>query len=746
MFEQGISRINDKIDDVLELVLKERSRSDGSENGPARKFTRTSDYVVHRQSVDFAQAPGDINSDDEDFVARNSRFPSPRGPLASAADFLPGKTQTSLLEYLPYQTQDVLNIETISKVVEDSLASVLYPKDHVKKMLNVFFKYLNIQRYPLPRSDVLQAFDKVFNGEGRVTPSNISSYSLIIVILALCTLYVFVSQRETVEEFKLDNHYYDLEVSRQLARAAELANHISQSINREDQNSVLSNLMMTRYFFVTGLSGRSWTSLVQAVRISQALNLHRDGTVFHLDETECERRRLIWALVYSAAQTYSLGFGRPPLIIDTFCDTMLPQLTTSLEEVPKPLHPLFSSCPPPIEYGILKVRAQFAKFIGQLSWSIHNVQRVLRFSRIMELSTAFEKFVSELPFYFQVQFVNGKVIMNEQCDEHFKFLKLQRFHLWVDILFYTLSLHCPLLLCMVEKGTKVSKYVSSYDICLRTVKFSLAMRQKLLHDDSNLVGPATTRDMIASFRWFNTVVVAGLLLVISPKGPDAALLRSYLHEFIERREKQRGQGRDAMLEKDISIIRSFLLQADEKAATESEKSDIASSVSSESNSRNVSEILHTALPLESAVPPVSGSSTTTGMESVSGGSPWCTGETGAAMNSNVLASNPYPWSFLSQGVLDPSMTGISSEMDTTVSPLSVSNNPVSPTSMPPYVTSLNLGSMYRIPTTHSTDGLSQQTLMPIWPMNAGYMPNASQAFEVDFAHQNQDTQELLNLW
>ena len=54
--------------------------------------------------------------------------------------------------------------------------------------------------------------------------------------------------------------------------------------------------------------------------------------------------------------------------------------------------------------------------------------------------------------------------------------------------------------------------------------------------------------------------------------------------------------------------------------------------------------------------------------------------------------------------------------------------------------------MYRIPTTHSTDGLSQQTLMPIWPMNAGYMPNASQAFEVDFAHQNQDTQELLNLW
>ncbi|WFD20673.1 hypothetical protein MCAP1_002924 [Malassezia caprae] len=82
--------------------------------------------------------------------------------------------------------------------------------------------------------------------------------------------------------------------------------------------------------------------------------------------------------------------------------------------------------------SVLAISSVFL-FVGnpELSFEIHNVSNTFTYSKVLELHHAFVKFVSDLPFYFQIKLVNNQSVVDSRCDSYFPFLKLQRLSKWI---------------------------------------------------------------------------------------------------------------------------------------------------------------------------------------------------------------------------------------------------------------------------------------------------------------------------
>lgn len=102
-----------------------------------------------------------------------------------------------------------------------------------------------------------------------------------------------------------------------------------------------------------------------------------------------------------------------------------------------------------------------------------------------------------------------------------------------------------------------------------------------------------------------------------------------------------------------------------------------------------------------------------------------------------LPSNPN----IKSNFLDEMISGLPSQVPSVTQPVGPMQNAENG-----LAATLNLGGLYRLPQILPTDQMSNGTVMPIWPMNAGNMPNTSQALQMDIPHLESDTHELLNLW
>lgn len=696
-----------------------------------------------------ANADGDASSDEEGLNLNFNHISSDlnSGALAKAVVDLPGQhVPTSMPPIFPFEVQDILNIDMFSPVLQESLNSVIYPMDVTTKLIDLYFQTLNLQRHPVPKDIIDEAVEGLYKDNTLVTEQTLSRFSLLAAVLAISSVFLFVGNPEVRDTLDVEQQYIDLNASRRLYNAAKLACQTSQALGREDIFSVVAYLVLARYTFVTGSPRRSYIHVVHFVRVSYALGLHRDGTVFGLEERECERRRMVWALVYSASQTYCLGFGRPPLIMDAFCDTKLPKTETCVHKVPASYAHMFTHDPAPHPLQINKVRSRFARFIGKLSFELHNVNNAFTYSKVLELHNSFVKFVSELPFYFQIKLVHNQSVVDSRCDTYFPFLKLQRYHLWFDICFYTLSLHCPYLLRMMGKSQK-GRYTDSYESCMESAKLSLAMRRQLLNDKEMPDVPTRSRASLAAFRWYNTIVVSSLLLLLTPPGEDADLLREYMQEYIDWREKQRGQGRDEDVERDIQMVEAFLDHDSSKISMENNHdAEVGSSSSVESSKRRRLELNTPQVTSNEASPTmVSSTGTLPSFPALTVDS-WPSGDMTVNMPQSSTNTQDLNWSLpsnpnIKSNFLDEMISGLPSQVPSVTQPVGPMQNAENG-----LAATLNLGGLYRLPQILPTDQMSNGTVMPIWPMNAGNMPNTSQALQMDIPHLESDTHELLNLW
>lgn len=744
--EQGLGSITESLKALMNEVhsMKRQSPSFQKSSSLQDHQPETSPFPCESYNTE-----ADASSDEEGLNVNINSISSElnSGALAKAMVDLPGQhVPTTIPPIFPFEVQDILNLDMFSPVLQESLNSVIYPKDVTIKLIDIFFQTLNLQRHPVPKDIIDEAIEGLYNDNTLVTEQTLSKFSLLAAVLAICSVFLFVGSPEIRAALDVDQQFIDLNASRRLYNAAKLACHTSQALGREDIFSVVTYLVLARYTFVTGSPRRSYIHVVHFVRVSYALGLHRDGTVFGLDDKECERRRMVWALVYSASQTYCLGFGRPPLIMDAFCDTKLPRTETCVHKVPPAFANLFSHDPAPHPLQINNVRSRFARFIGKLSFELHNVSNTFTYSKVLELHNAFVKFVSELPFYFQIKLVNNESVVDSRCDSFFPFLKLQRYHLWFDICFYTLSLHCPYLLRMLGKSQK-GRYNVSYESCMEAAKLSLAMRRQLLNDKAMSDVPTRSRASLAAFRWYNTVVVSGLLLLLTSPGSDADLLREYMQEYIDWREKQRGQGRDEDVERDIQMVKAFLEHDCSKTSVDAfQDVEAGSSSSSDSTKRRRLELNISRAPSNDASPTMLSSASTLAphFPSLTVDS-WPSGDMTVNMPPGASAQD-FNWSLpnnqnIKSNFLDEMVGGLSNQVPPVIQP--VGPLPQAENGM---AATLNLGGLYRLPQIIPTDQTSSGTVMPIWPMNAGSMPNTSQALQMDIPQIESDTHELLNLW
>lgn len=750
--ETKLDSLQKRFDALQEELRRNRMRS-------GRVFaSRTPSEFSSGNSESFVE----IESDDEASETENVDVKlKDLGPLMkpeamdSAIKSLPGSNQVpGVHTMLPEGATEILNMESFSPVMQDSFTRCLGRKQDVVRVVDIYFKYLNMLRHPIPKHVITEALDGIYENDGKITEKNLTKFALIVAVLALTTIFLYVSYPNLITTLELDSTQFDYDSARRFSNITKIACGAAQNLNCEDQYAIYAYSVLSRHYFVTGSPGRSWAVVVEMVRLSYLLGLHRDGSAFNLDPETCENRRMIWSIVYAAAQNYCLGYGRPPLIIDAMIDTRPPHPVTPIEEVPGSIQHLFKTVDPPNLLTINKIRSHFTKFISVLCFEVHSVVKSFHYSKVMELHTNLKMFVSELPFYFQVDTVNGSLGVSPECDEHFPFLKLQRCHLWFDIAFFFLTLHCPYLLRILAKPSTMKRYAASYNACMKAVKLSLAMRRNLLRDDESGPMPQSNRTTLLGFRWFNTTVVAGILLLLTPPGQDANALRGYMEEFIEVRQRSLRYGREDEAQKDIATIRAFLDY--EPNRTQNDESNDAETTSTGSSEKKRKRQRRGTSPKKSDSSEAAEAETANNLSNFT--TPNCSGFESASWPSGNFSFDPSTislpntsaWSGLQQpnmnmerDALQDSMMSIPTDLPAMTAGVS---QPMPANGSTNYAPMLNLGGMFRSLSIFPQNGMSPRTMMPIWPMNAGSMPIASQELQVHSTHQDQDTHELLNLW
>jgi hypothetical protein len=80
-------------------------------------------------------------------------------------------------------------------------------------------------------------------------------------------------------------------------------------------------------------------TVTMAVRMSQAMGLHRDPTFFSLSPFEMEERRRIWHIVHYMDMAFSIGRGLPTQIVPNGYDTKHPSNINNAELMPNYEHP-----------------------------------------------------------------------------------------------------------------------------------------------------------------------------------------------------------------------------------------------------------------------------------------------------------------------------------------------------------------------------------------------------------------------
>lgn len=725
ILETGLGETSRRID-MLAHEIERVQRVGVSAGAPSVRRTGSPMDTVHAlHHAAGSESESDDNAPTEHVKLREEPLPA---MMAAAGNFASDDRVHSGPSQCPMDPRDDLDMNTISPAMQESLSSSMYPKEVSLRLIEVYLETINLYRHPIPKDLIFTLFHTFYNDGGVVSAERISQFGLLAALCSIGALYVSVSHPEWVSELSKNGSYDELDASKRLCNAAQIACFMAQNMSREDVYTVLTYTHLSRLFFVRGQIELSWNSTVNCVRVALGIGLHRDGEAMGLDPETTQLRRIVWSLVYSIERTTSLGYGRPMIISDAVCDTRAPELRGDASEVPEGLRALFTHTAPPNLLLINNLRSKLAVYIGDLAFEVQNVHKTVSYSRILQIHVAFNRsVVDELPFYFQIRLKDNRLLQNTQCDAFYDFVKIQRYQLWLDFNFFMLALHCPFLLRYNPR--RPAKYVTSYDACLEAVKLNLALRRELLVDQSL---PQRYRDTMAGFRWFNTVIVGGFILLKRPSQEDAALLTAYMNDFLTWRAQHRG-ARHAESEKEMQIVRAFLERAN--SSTEEFLVDHPSVASSGSPDESPAH-KRTRLDNGGIVPhmPIDELVSQRAQPGHSAADVHTWRQQPAVPGAPVDNAPEASFSWPNAGKGDASA----------FPPLNVPYSPNIASSSTSDLDKLNL--LYSMPMITPNVALNPQTLMPVWPQNTDGAPLNAPFFSMDAQQQNLDTQQLLDLW
>ena len=188
-----------------------------------------------------------------------------------------------------------------------------------------------------------------------------------------------------------------------------------------------------------------------------------------------------------------------------------------------------------MSYVIL--RHALAAIIGRMVHHYQQVRTTRHYSEVLALDDELMAFVNNLPPYFSLR-------PDTSYDESSNYVPVHRFLLITEIWFVRISLHRPYLLRRLGSD----RYRRSRRAC-----FESAMKDFEIREAFRATMPREARDSLSNaYREFQTAMVSGIYLVLTPRGKDAASMHAILDGFIKDHENIRDM--DETTRRELKII------------------------------------------------------------------------------------------------------------------------------------------------------------------------------------------------
>ncbi|TBU40114.1 hypothetical protein BD309DRAFT_927740 [Dichomitus squalens] len=389
----------------------------------------------------------------------------------------------------------------------------LPPRKLRDALVDHYFTAINWTRYPISENEFRASYVSLLANEQNLgNPNNIRFLPLLFVVLAISVRLApdSIGGNEQTKRTSGSRYYWG-------SRRALL---ITAAIQPDCFEIVLTRMLSARFLVLDRRMTESWSQLGAAVRTAQAIGLHRDGADMGMDTVQCERRRRVWANLYHADRSIALILGRPVAIHDSYTSTRPPTNSDEKTSSGAIIKGLPTSQPTRTTFLIL--RHQLAYIMGRMSDFFQNVHSPRHYSDVLALDDDLLKWRRDLPPYYSLD-------PDTSLDHSHTYIPLQRFLLVTEFLFVRISLHRPYLLRKLDS----TKYSRSRDACFESALKDHQIRQEYI---------ATTtregRDPVASaYREFQAAMIAGIYLVLYPKGKEEGKMHDLLDYFLDRHKQ-----------------------------------------------------------------------------------------------------------------------------------------------------------------------------------------------------------------
>ncbi|KAI0750793.1 fungal-specific transcription factor domain-containing protein [Daedaleopsis nitida] len=425
----------------------------------------------------------------------------------------------------------------------------LPPQKMRDDLVEHYFSAINWSRYPISEREFRVSYDSFLASQhNQGNPSNLRFLPLLFVVLAISVRLApdRIGGNEQTRKTASSRFYW-------CSRRALL---VIAAIQPDCFEIVLTRMLSARFLVLDRRMTEAWSQLGAAVRTAQAIGLHRDGADMGMDLVQTERRRRIWSNLYHADRSIALVLGRPIAIHDSYTSTRPPTNSDEKTYIGGVITLKDLPLSQPTRTTFLILRHQLAAIMGRMSDFFQNADSHRHYADVLALDDQLLQYKQNLPSYYSLD-------PDTSLDSSHSYIPLQRFLLVTEFLFVRISLHRPYLLRKLDSN----KYSRSRDAC-----FESALKDHQIRQDYIAMITREGRDPVASaYREFQASMIAGIYLVLYPRGKDAVQMHTLLDNFLTRYE--RIPEMDDITRREIKIIEFLKHKASQCAGTPENSSE-----------------------------------------------------------------------------------------------------------------------------------------------------------------------------
>ncbi len=503
--------------------------------------------------------------------------------IASADEAIEVGEPVRTIENAPLELEDALGEFGVPEGEVSQLLGELPSQLLARKLTEHVFGDINWIRSPLPRKYLLKLFDEFWQSGPKLTITNLNVFAILMSSCALGATSLPDKAFEQANQDELDpgraakaircGSKGRMALARRYNYLAHRALLASSTLGIEDLNHVIAWVQSTKFLFLDRRISEAFVAAGSAAKAAFSLGLHRDGLRFGLSHQETALRRNVWSCVYYADKTLALNLGRPTGILDSVCDTQAPYDEELEEEFP---HPVKDAPPGVLPGGVsaptcltyTTVRFQLGAIMSRVVDIYQEVHRPAHYKDVLDIDQHLEAVRHNMPFYFRCKLNNADQIeVDTRLDDAFPFIPVHRFLIEAEINFLRMALHRPFLLR--SAGSQGGRYMPSRKACLKAAHLDIRLRDYFIryleekHSPEQV--PLHFRVHLGTYKWFNSLLICGILLLIDPHSSSTPQLKVHLVNWIAQADKLKAAGivKDDIREREAAILRLFLTRVEQ---------------------------------------------------------------------------------------------------------------------------------------------------------------------------------------